>query len=105
MQEIRSGRHTDGEHLLEKKKKKASAKSDHRSRAADITAVVCAMLCAAVLCLFGAREDTASKDAVYQAVGGSTLGAITYTPPQQPEEWSFWDYFADVMAGVFGYTG
>lgn len=105
MWEIKSGRTEEMGSRLPDTGKNVPEKADHkRSRAADITAIVCAVLCAATLCLFGARGDTTSKDAVYQAVGSGALGTITYTPPLQPQEWSFWDYFADVMAGVFGYT-
>ncbi len=104
MREIRSGRtHNKNKlsntHITERKK------SEGENRVADGAAIVCAALCAASLCIFGAGRDASSKDGVYQAVGSGALGAVTYTQPEQSEEWSFWDYFADVMAGVFGYNG
>lgn len=104
MQKIRSGRAPRKDELPNVHEKKIK-KSDNKSRAADAAAIVCAVLCAASLCIFGAGGDASSKDEVYQTAGSKTLGAITYTPPEQSDEWSFWDYFADVMAGVFGYNG
>lgn len=104
MREIRSGRIKKSSGNLPDTDQDTPDKLTGKSHIADITAIICAVLCAVVLCIFGARGDTTSKDAVYQAVGSKTLGAITYNPPEQPQEWNFWDYFADVMAGVFGYT-
>lgn len=101
MREIRSGRVQKKNEFSDKQIKK----SERKSFAADVAAIVCAVLCAVSLCFFGAQEDVSSKDAVYQTVGSKTLGTVTYTPPKQSEEWSFWDYFADVMASVFGYNG
>ncbi len=104
MREIRNGR-AQRKNELPGIHKKNLKKTESKSRAADAAAIVCAVLCAASLCIFGAGGDTSSKDGIYQAAGSKTLGAITYTSPEQSEEWSFWDYFADVMAGVFGYNG
>ena len=104
IREIRSGRQKNDVTASISSIKDAE-KTRKKSRAADAAAIVCAVLCALSLCFFAGKGDVSSKDAVYQAVGSKTLGAITYTPPQQPEEWNFWEYFADVMASVFGYNG
>ena len=104
MQKIRSGRAQRKNEQPNIHKKKLE-NSESKYRAADAAAIVFAVLCAASLCIFGVGKDTSSKDGIYQAAGSKTLGAITYTPPEQSDEWSFWDYFADVMAGVFGYNG
>lgn len=105
MREIRSGRQKSYAGGASISNTKNTEKIRKKGRAADIAAIVCAGICALSLCVFTGKGDASSKDAVYQAVGSKNLGAITYTPPQQPEEWSFWEYFADVMAGVFGYNG
>ena len=104
MREIRSGREQK-KIMPVNTQKKNFKESERKNRAADGAAIICAVLCAACLCFFGAGGDALSKDAAYQPVGSGALGAVTYTPPKQSDEWSFWDYFADVMAGVFGYNG
>lgn len=104
MQKIRSGRAQIKNEQPNIHKKKLE-KSKSKCHAADAAAIVCAILCAVSMCVFSADKDTSSKDGIYQTVGSKALGTITYISPEQSEEWSFWDYFADVMAGVFGYNG
>ncbi|MCI8611614.1 MAG: hypothetical protein HFE66_06825 [Clostridiales bacterium] len=105
IREIRSGRQKNDATSISVSSTNDTAKARKKSRAADAAAIICAALCALSICMFAGRGDASSADAVYQAVGSKNLGAITYTPPEQPQEWSFWEYFADVMAGVFGYNG
>lgn len=64
--------------------------------AADITAVVCAVLCAGCLVLWGNKNIGGADDAIIPV-------SITYDEPNVPDEKSFWDYFSEAIASAFGY--
>ena len=70
MKEIRSGRTRKKTELVDTYTKN-SKKTESKNRAADGAAIVCAVLCAASLCLFSAGGDASSKDAVYQTAGST----------------------------------
>lgn len=60
--------------------------------AADITALICAVLCAGCLITWSVGKK---PDAI-------TVG-ITYTSPKPSEEKGFWDRFSEAVAGAFGF--
>lgn len=92
MSTVSSGRAPKNTAPGEQKKKKK------RLAAADVTAVICAVLCAGCLILWGNKNSGGADDAIIPV-------SITYTEPSTPAEKGFWDYFSEAIASAFGYNG
>lgn len=73
-------------------------KRERHLAAADVTAVICAVLCAGCLILWGNKNSGGADDAIIPV-------SITYTEPSTPAEKGFWDYFSEAIASAFGYNG
>ena len=72
-------------------------KEKRKLHPADVTAVVCALLCAVTLCMFGGRGDASAADTA--AVPAMQLEGVETTDPARR---SVWDLLTDAMAELFG---
>lgn len=93
MSTVSSGRTPKNTDCKEHKKK-----CKRRLAAADVTALICAALCAGCLILWGGKSDGGADEAIIPV-------SITYTEPKTPVEKGFWDYFSEAIASAFGYNG
>lgn len=88
---ISSGRKPKNTAVVEQKKEVIKKR---RPDTADITATVCAVLCAACLIAWSASpksSDIVAAAAIYDST--------------ETEEKGFWDYFSEAIAAAFGYSG
>ena len=88
MEPIRSGRAPRTQPKKEKRK----------FHPADVTAVVCALLCAVTLCMLGGRGDASAADTA--AVPAMKLEGVEARSPH-----SVWDLLTNAMAELFGMDG
>ena len=90
MEPIRSGRAP----------RRQPRKEQRKLHPADITAVVCALLCAVTLCMFGGSADASSADT--SAVPAMKLEGEETVADTESARRSVWDMLTDAMAEMLG---